>query len=79
MTAAFSPPLILRVLRGARLALLTSVLPEHHPLEGLRVAQPGFLAVADRPRLQELIHPLALAHLRAMGLERAALGARACG
>ena len=50
-------------------------LAEHHPLEGLRVADAAALAVAHRPRLQELIHPLALADLRAVGLERATLRA----
>src|SRR5262245_2335063 len=51
------------------------MLPEDHPFIGFGVAQPGLLAVADRPRLQELIHPLALADLRAVRLERAALRA----
>src|SRR5207237_565859 len=52
------------------------VLAQHHPLEGLGVAQPvaRALAVAQRPAFQELIDPLAFADLRAVGLERAALG-----
>src|SRR5437764_14425219 len=58
---------------GSAGAALVMRLAEDHALERLGVAEAAALAVAQRPRFQELIDPLALADLRAVRLERAAL------
>src|SRR5437763_16859853 len=58
---------------GSAGAALVMRLAEDHALERLGVAEAAALAVAQRPRFQELIDPLALVDLRAVRLERAAL------
>src|SRR5262245_28443329 len=47
--------------------------PERHALEPLGVLHARRLAVSRRPRAQELVDPLALAHLRDVRLQRGAL------